>query len=61
MVEQADQIDIVYLGNPIVDVSAEDPNKTLMEKYKLEIGMATLATPEQIPIIKEIWGMEGRT
>lgn len=35
-------------------------DNAIMNKYKLEKGMATLATPEQIPMYAEIWANPAR-
>lgn len=43
---QANDIDTVYFGNPIFDITVDDPERTVMNKYSLELGMACLATPE---------------
>ena len=48
-----EQIDAVFLGNPILDITQDDQEKVLLNKYSLSIGMATLATPEQLPLIDE--------
>ena len=50
-----EQIDAVFLGNPILDITQDDQDKALLTKYKLEIGMATLATIEQLPLIDEVF------
>merc|ERR1712151_1134368 len=62
MVEQSssDEIDLVYLGNPLIDIIEEDPDKKLIEKYGLKIGMASLATPEQMPLISDIWSSKSK-
>ena len=39
-----------------MDITKDDPESTLLNKYKLTMGMATLASPEQLPIIDEIFG-----
>lgn len=51
---------IFFIGNPLLDISIELSDKSLLEKYKLEMGQACLATDEQLPIYDEIWNMEGR-
>ena len=38
--------DVVYLGNPVFDISVNDEERAVMTKYGLELGMACLATPE---------------
>ena len=64
MVEQtntSEQIDALFFCNPILDITQDDQESVLLNKYNLTIGMATLATPEQIPIINEIFGMSTHT
>ena len=41
-----DQIDIVYIGNPVMDITVSDPERDIMGRYSLELGMASLVTPE---------------
>jgi len=51
---------IFFIGNPLLDISLELKEKTLIEKYELQAGMASLAGEKQMPIYDELWGMEGR-
>lgn len=51
---------IFFIGNPLLDISIETPDDALIKKYGLTCGLACLATPEQMPIYDEIWGMEGK-
>jgi len=53
--------DIAFLAveNPIMDLMYEDPERVILSKYKLELGMASLATPEQMPMYDEIFHLEG--
>jgi len=51
---------IFLIGNPLLDISAEFKDNAILDKYKLEPGMASLASPEQIPIYDELWHTEGR-
>jgi len=60
MVEQTDKIDIVYCGNPLIDVTQDDQGNALLEKYGLKVGMASLATPEQLPLIEELWKLDSK-
>ena len=46
------------IGNPIMDISVEDPESVVLNKYKLELGQACLATPEQMPIYDELYARE---
>jgi hypothetical protein len=54
-----DHGDIAFLAieNPIMDLMYEDPERVILNKYKLELGMASLATPEQMPMYDEIFHM----
>ena len=52
---QANTIDMIYFGNPVFDITVTDDDRTVMTKYSLELGMASLVTPEQMPIYDEIW------
>jgi len=55
------RLDILYIGNPLLDISIDDDAEgTILGKYKLEAGQATLASPEQMPIYDEIFKMDGR-
>ena len=51
---------IFYIGNPLLDISCELKDSTLIEKYALSKGQASLATPEFMPLYDELWNMEGR-
>lgn len=55
-----DSISLFAIENPIMDISVDDPDRQLLDKYKLELGMACLATPEQLPIYEEAFKAEGR-
>ena len=52
--------DVVYLGNPVFDISVNDEERAVMTKYGLELGMACLATPEQKPIYEELYAREDK-
>ena len=51
---------IFYIGNPLLDISCELKDNTILEKYGIQSAMASLATPEQLPLYDELWNMEGR-
>ena len=53
-------IDIVYIGNPVMDITVSDPERDIMGRYSLELGMASLVTPEQMPIYDELWAREDK-
>jgi adenosine kinase len=51
---------IFYIGNPLLDISCELKDNSLLDKYNLSKGQASLATPEVLPLYDELWNMEGR-
>ena len=51
---------ILGIENPLLDISMELKNDELLKKYKLEHGQASLASDEQLPLYDELWKMEGR-
>ena len=61
MVDSNEQpIDTVYFGNPIFDITVNDADRAIMTQYSLELGMACLATPEQMPIYEQCWNNENK-
>lgn len=57
---QVNDIDMVYFGNPVFDLTIDDPERVMMNKYSLELGMASLATPEQMSLYTEMWAREDK-
>jgi len=55
---QRDQIFLIE--NPLLDISIEAKDNTLLEKYELTAGQASLAAEKQQPMYDEIWNMENR-
>lgn len=53
-------IDMIYFGNPVFDISVDDHERVVLGKYGLELGMAALAKPEQMPIYDELWAREDK-
>ena len=51
---------MIYFGNPVYDISVNDGEREVMNRYGLQLGMASLATPEQIPIYSELWNREDK-
>lgn len=51
---------IFVIGNPLLDISVDVTETTLLEKYELEEGQASLAGDKQMPVYDELWNMEGR-
>ena len=46
MAEASNQIDTVYFGNPVFDISITDNERTILNKYELQLGMASLVTEQ---------------
>ncbi len=42
---QKDRSDICIIGNPLIDISVELEDDSLLRKYGLQIGQKTLASP----------------
>ena len=53
-------LDIVFFCNPLLDISVDDHDGSLSEKYKLQHGQACLAGEEHMPLFEEIFHREGR-
>lgn len=58
--ESASELLIFGIENPLIDISVTIKDDTLLNKYKLQMAQACLASPEQLPLYPEIWAMEGR-
>jgi len=58
---EANQIDTIYFGNPIFDITVQDDEKDMLTRYNLQTGLACLATPEQMPIYDEAWARADKT
>ncbi|CDW73100.1 adenosine kinase [Stylonychia lemnae] len=50
---------IVAIENPLLDISVELSNDEILTKYELQHGHACLANEKQMPIYEEIWRIEG--
>jgi len=48
------------IGNPLLDISVECKDNSILEKYSLQHGQASLATEKELPLYDELWVMEGR-
>jgi adenosine kinase len=55
-----DNKQLFLIGNPLLDISVELKDNTVLDKYELQHGMASLAGEKQMPIYDELWNMEGR-
>ena len=58
--QETRDIHMTYIGNPVLDVSVYENDRTILNQYGLEIGMATLATPEQMPIYDQLMAREDK-
>ena len=54
-----DKLAIMIFGNPLLDISVEVSDNTILEKYGLTHGQASLCTPEQVQIYEDLLAMEG--
>ena len=51
---------IFVMGNPLLDISVDMDDDSLLKKYELDSGMAILAEEKHMPIYDEIWNMPNR-
>lgn len=53
---------IFIIGNPLLDISLEETSdeNSLLAKYDLKLGMASLATEKEMPLYDELWAQPGR-
>ena len=51
---------IFVIGNPLLDISVEVSDNSILDKYELQHGAASLAGDKQFPVYDELWGMENR-
>ena len=49
------------IENPLLDLTVDDNESVLHNKYGLAHGQASLVTPEQMGIHNEVFHMPGRT
>ena len=47
------------MGNPLLDISIECTDDSLLKKYELTNGAAILAEEKHMPIFDEVFGMPG--
>jgi adenosine kinase len=50
---------LVAIENPLLDISIELENDELLKKYELQHGQACLADAKHLPLYDELWRMEG--
>ena len=48
------------MGNPLLDISVDMDDDSLLKKYELDSGMAILAEEKHMPIYEELWNMPNR-
>ncbi len=46
---------IFGIGNPLLDISLEIPDDTLLKKYGIAYGQACLAEEKHMPLYDEMW------
>ena len=51
---------IFVIGNPLLDIQIEAKDNSILDKYNITHGAASLCTEEQMPLYDELWNMEGR-
>jgi len=56
---ESKEIDLMVIGNPLLDISVMCNDNTLLDKYGMKSGEACLASEEQLPIYAEILATEG--
>ena len=61
MAQAGNTLDMVYFGNPIFDISVDDNEREVVNRYGFEMGLACLASPEQMPIYDELYARSDKT
>jgi adenosine kinase len=51
---------LFLIGNPLLDISVELSDNTMLDKYELAHGQASLAGEKQMPIYDELWDLPER-
>ena len=51
---------LFVMGNPLLDISVEMNDDSVLKKYGLESGMAILAEEKHMPLYDELWNMPNR-
>lgn len=46
---------VFFIENPLLDLSNEQTDDSMLKKYQLTHGQASLATPEQLPMYQELF------
>lgn len=55
-----EKIAVVCIENPLMDITVQDTDNAIHEKYGLQAGMASLADEKTMPIHDELFAKEGR-
>ena len=50
---------LFVIGNPLLDLQVESSDNTILDKYGLVAGGATLADEKTMPIYDDLWKMDG--
>lgn len=55
-----DKVALVVIENPLLDITVQDPDNVIHDKYKLQHGQASLVDEHTMPIHDEIFAMPQR-
>lgn len=53
-------LDVLFFCNPLLDISIDDHDKSILEKYSLQVGQACLAEDKHMTLFEEAFQKEGR-
>jgi adenosine kinase len=52
--KENNELDLFVIGNPLLDICVWENDTAVLDKYKLKLGDACLASEEQMPIYEEL-------
>jgi len=53
-------LDVLFFCNPLLDISIDDHDASILQKYTLQAGQACLAADHHMPLFEEAFTKEGR-
>jgi hypothetical protein len=53
-------LDVLFFCNPLLDISVDDHDGAILQKYALQAGQACLAGDHHMPLFEEAFNKEGR-
>lgn len=53
-------LDVLFFCNPLLDISVDDNDGAILQKYALQAGHACLASDQHMPLFEEAFTKEGR-